>query len=97
MWTNTIGFVRDSGPPLAGENLVDWEFVGRTGRGVVLVQGAARGVGISVDGEMAIFDPAHPNNLMRIQAMRREGRVVFFAADAERILLVRQDWGVGDF
>jgi len=71
--------------------LVDWELVGLTGCGVALAQGAPRGVVISADGEMAIFDPAHPDNLMTMQAMRREGTVVVFVADAGRILLLRQD------
>ena len=46
---------------------------------------------------MAIFDRAHPDNLMRIWMMRREGTVVVFAADAGRILLLRQDGVLGIF
>jgi len=62
-----------------------------TGRGVALAQRAPRAVAISADGEMAIFDPAHPNNLLTIQTTRREGTILFFAPDADRILLLRQD------
>jgi len=91
VWTNTIGLVRDSGLALARENLVDWELVAVIGCGVALARRAARGVGILVDGEMVIFDPAHPDNLLTIWTMRREGTVVVFAADAGRILLLRRD------